>query len=214
MALKQIKSKDMSFNLSLPFQSKVWPTKFSGGINKSLKFALQKIGAFSCMDVYFLHYPAETWILNLSAYKQLVDCMKMGKTKKIGLGNFDLETVNRLFEFTGQLPHVLQMNLSLNHMDFDVLEYCRSKGIELQAYEPFGEYSENSNNKEIVEIARKYSTTVKNISLAYLYNLGIVPVAVADSREEIHELAKSKEIYLDKKDMEILFSFNTHKINK
>nr|WP_246307759.1 aldo/keto reductase [Candidatus Mycoplasma haemohominis] len=211
MALRQLRQKDKSFDLSLPFQSKVWPTKFNGGINKSLKFALQKIGAFSCIDTYFLHYPSDSWAANLLAYKQLIECMNKGQTKKVGLGNFDLDLLERLFKFTQKHPHTLQHNLSINNLNLEVLSYCRKNNIELQAYEPLGEFKSNSKNPVLKELSQKYECSVKNLLIAYLLELGIVPVVPVNSPEEINEIVNAKKIQISSEDMEILKSFNKYK---
>lgn len=214
MALKHLKQKNNKFDLILPFQSKAWPTKFTGGINKSLKFSLQKIGAFSCMDTYFLHCPSNSWAANLLAYQQLIECMNNGHTKKIGLGNFDIDMLERLFRFTNKYPHVLQHNMSVNNLDLELLNYCQNHNIELQAYEPFGEFRANSKNPILQSLAQKYGCSIKNLLLAYLLELGLVPVVTSDTPEEIKQLAEAKKIQISEEDMDVLKSMNKYKVKK
>lgn len=208
MALKDLKKEDMSFEFKVPFQSKVWPTKFAGGINKSIKFALAKIGANDYLDSYLLHAPANEESKNISAWKQLIDCRKRGQTKKIGLGDFSIAEIESLFKNTDTMPDILQLPLNINDMHSDYYAYCREKGIELQSYRPFGDYEKNKANEKLIELAKKYNTTIKNLLIAYLLNIGVTVIAMPENKEEIAEFPKAKSIVLDSKDIEILNNLN------
>lgn len=87
-----------------------------GGITKSLKFTLQKIGAISAIDSYMLHRPADNLDLNLSAWKQLIECKKNRLAKKIGLAHFDKDLIEGFYKETNVRPQFLQMELSVNNM--------------------------------------------------------------------------------------------------
>ncbi|OAL10174.1 aldo/keto reductase [Candidatus Mycoplasma haematobovis] len=204
MALKDLKKEDMSFEFKVPFQSKVWPTKFTGGINKSIKFALAKIGANDYMDSYLLHAPATEKDKNINAWKQLIDCRKRGQTKKIGLGDFSIEEIESLFNNTDIRPDILQLPLNINNMHEEYYVYCRDKGIEVQSYRPFGDYEKNKSNKQLIELAQKYNTNIKNLLIAYLLNIGITVIVMPENKEEISEFPKAKLIVLEVKDLELL----------
>lgn len=166
------------------------------------------------MDTYFLHQPSESWATNLLAYKQLIECMNNGHTKKIGLGNFDIDMLERLFRFTHKYPHVLQHNMSVNNLDLELLNYCKDHNIELQAYEPFGEIRANTRNPILQNLAKKYNCSMKNLLLAYLLELDLVPVVAFETPEEIRQLAEAKKIRLSEEDMEVLKSLNKYKAKK
>lgn len=140
--------------------------------------------------------------------------MNNGQTKKIGLGNFDVDLLERLFRFTNKYPHVLQHNMSVNNLDLELLDYCRDHNIELQAYEPFGEFRANSKNPVLQDLAKKYNCSIKNLLIAYLLELGLVPVVASDTPEEIKQLAEAKQIQISSEDMEVLKSLNKYKVKK
>ncbi|WP_216083494.1 aldo/keto reductase [Candidatus Mycoplasma haematohominis] len=211
LSLKSLRREDPNFELKLNFQSKVWPTQFFGGITKSLKFTLQKIGVLSAIDAYMLHRPAHDMSLNLSAWKQLIECKRNRLTKNIGLGHFDKDLIEKLYEATGIRPQFLQIELSVNNMRYDRIHYCRQHNIEIQAYEPLGDYEENLKNPLLIRLSEKYNTSIKHILLAFLLNQGIVPVVIPENVEEIGELLKAKEILLDPEDIELMRSLNTYK---
>lgn len=210
LSLKAIKREDYDFEFSVPFQSKVWPTQFFGGITKSLKFTLQKIGILSTIEAYMLHRPAHDMSLNLSAWKQLIECKKNRLTRTIGLGHFDKDLIEELFRCTGVRPQFLQIELSVNNMRYDRISYCRKNGIDIQAYEPLGNYEENLNNPILIEIAKKHDVTIKNLLLAFLLNLGITPIVTPESVEELPKLLDAKKIILTKEEIEKIKTINTY----
>ncbi|OAL10157.1 aldo/keto reductase [Candidatus Mycoplasma haematobovis] len=211
ITIKAIKKENPSFEFTIPFQSKVWPTQFNGGIMKSLKFSLSKIGTSSIIDSYMLHRPIQEMKLNLIAWKQLIDCRKNRLTKQIGLGHFDKDLIEKLYENTGVRPQFLQIELSVNNMRWDRIHYCREHDIDIQAYEPLGDYLSNSQNATLISLAQKYNTTIKNLLLAYLLNQGITPVVTPETVEEIKEFPLAKNIILEAEDIEVMNSINTYK---
>ncbi|CBY93090.1 aldo/keto reductase family oxidoreductase [Mycoplasma haemofelis str. Langford 1] len=206
MALRNIKKADMSFRFNVAFQSKVWPSKFPGGVNKSLKFALSKIGVNNYMDSYLLHAPADTIEKNITAWKQLIDCQTRGQTKRIGLGDFTIEVMDALFEATGRRPDVLQLPISLSNMHFEYISYCQENSIELQSYRPLEGWEKYSGNKILVDLAAKYGTTIKNLISAFFLNLGITVILLPESKGEIGELIKAKSLILSKEDLDLIKS--------
>lgn len=211
ITIKAIKKEDPTFEFTIPFQSKVWPTQFNGGIMKSLKFSLSKIGASSIIDSYMLHRPIQEMKLNLIAWKQLIDCRKNRLTKQIGLGHFDKDLVEKLYENTGVRPQFLQIELSVNNMRWDRIHYCRENDIDIQAYEPLGDYTSNSQNPTLIALAKKYGVSIKNLLLAYLLNQGITPVVTPETVEEIKEFPLAKNIILEPQDIEEMQKINSYK---
>ncbi|AGX89094.1 aldo/keto reductase [Mycoplasma parvum] len=210
LTLKTLRKENVNFNFKPYFQSKVWPSQFSGGIVKSLKFSLNKIGVNTVMNTYLLHRPSTNMELNFSAYKQLVFCKKNALTKKIGLCNFDKDTILWLQKLTGVLPDILQYECSVNNMRWDRISFCKKHNIELQASSPFGNYSKNKDNELLQKMSKKYGISIKALLAAYLINYEIVPIIVPESEEEIGEIIKSKEIKISEEDLKLLGGLNEY----
>ncbi|AFN65114.1 aldo/keto reductase family protein [Mycoplasma wenyonii str. Massachusetts] len=210
LALKSLKRSESKFEFIPYFQSKVWPSQFTGGIIKSLKFSLSKIGADTIMHTYFLHRPSNNMEQNLSAYKQLVSCKNNSLTKRIGLCNFDKDMIVWFHQQTGVLPDVVQYECSVNNMRWDRIHYCKENNIELHGHTPFGNYAKNEKNTVLLDMAKKYEVSLKTLLAAYLVNHEITPIVVPSSEEEIGELIKARDIKLDKKDLETLDKLNEY----
>lgn len=75
-------------------------------------------------------------------------------------------------------------NLSLNNLGLEILSYCQEHKIELQTYEPLGEFKSNSKNPILKELSQKYECYIKSLLVAYLLELEIVPVVPVDSPQK------------------------------
>ncbi|ADX97949.1 aldo/keto reductase [Mycoplasma suis] len=210
LTLKTLRKEDANFNFLPYFQSKVWPSQFSGGIIKSLKFSLSKIGVTTVMHTYLLHRPSPNKELNFSAYKQLVNCKQNSLTKRIGLCNFSNAMINWLHKLTGVFPDILQYDCSVDSMNWKGIEFGKQHNIEVQASLPFGDYSKNKQNPILIDMAAKYGITIKALLAAFLLNHEIVPIVVPEAEEEIREIIKAKEIKLSKEDLETLNGLNEY----
>ncbi|UUD37360.1 aldo/keto reductase family protein [Mycoplasmoides fastidiosum] len=210
IAIKKIETKYKRFSLKMELQSKIWPSQYKGGINKSLKTSLQKLGNIQEIDSYLLHRPHCDTKMTISAWKQLVDCKRIRNVKVIGVSNFDKDLILKLYEITNYLPEFNRIELSVNNMRWDRINFCKSKNIAIQAYAPLGDIESNLTDKRIIKIAEKYDATVPQILLAYLMYFDISPIICAHNKKEIDEYAKAKEIDLNAKDIEELNKINTY----
>ncbi|AEW45713.1 aldo/keto reductase family oxidoreductase [Mycoplasma haemocanis str. Illinois] len=199
------------YDCTLPFQSKAWPTQYSQGIPKTIKFSIGKIGISTIIDGYMLHRPHPDMEVNLLAWRQLIDCRKCKLVRKIGLGNFDKDMIEKLYEKTGVRPDFLQVELSLNNMRWDRIVYCQERGIEIQAYEPFGDLAANAQNPDLIKLTEKYKITIRVLLISFLLNVGVVPIVVPEKIEDVAEFIKAKDVVLEKEDIEFLKTLNSYK---
>lgn len=90
-------------------------------------FPLDQQGVFELADVD----PAET-------YKAMEKLLQTGKVRAIGLCNFNIRRLKDIMSKTSIVPAVNQIERHPYLQQPDVLEFCRSKGILVQAYSPLG----------------------------------------------------------------------------
>ena len=68
---------------------------------------------------------------------------------------------------------VNQVLAHISNTPFDVIDYCQSKGIAIEAYSPVA-HGEAMKNEKIVEIAKKYDVTVPQLCIKYDIQLGLI----------------------------------------
>ena len=61
-----------------------------------------------------------------------------GKAKAIGVSNFSITNLEKLLKVAKIVPAANQVELHPENPQWELLEYCNSKGIHLTAYSPLG----------------------------------------------------------------------------
>uniref|UniRef100_A0A5K3FVL4 Aldo_ket_red domain-containing protein n=1 Tax=Mesocestoides corti TaxID=53468 RepID=A0A5K3FVL4_MESCO len=64
--------------------------------------------------------------------------VSVGLVKSIGVSNFNRKQLDRIMKICTIPPAVNQIEVSLNCMNTKLIEYCHSKGIQVEAYAPIG----------------------------------------------------------------------------
>ena len=149
---------------------------------KSLRAACEaSLGALGvdAIDLYQLHAvdprtPLETSVRALASLKA------DGKVKRVGLCNV---TVGQI-QAAREIVTIDSVQVSLSVLDDEnlrngVAEYCRDHGIRLIAYRPLGgvdKVARLSRDAVLKEVAERHGKTAQEVALAWLMDLGTVPI--------------------------------------
>jgi diketogulonate reductase-like aldo/keto reductase len=136
----------------------------------------------------------------MRALERLVDD---GKIRSLGVSNFeieDLEEARSLLE-----RHPIVCNQVLYHLGERTIEeeevpYCRSRGIAIVGYTPFGrgDWMDRAGLEVLERIARERQTTVRAVILAFLTrDDDLVTIPKASTVVHVEENARGGELRLD-----------------
>ncbi|KAG0353070.1 NADP-dependent oxidoreductase domain-containing protein [Gamsiella multidivaricata] len=189
-------------------------------VQPALETSLKNLG-LDYVDLYLMHWPvafkagseaipkdSEGNILQedvdfTETYKAMEDLLKTGKTKAIGVSNFTIKNLTKLLKSAKVVPAVNQVELHPELPQWDLLEFCESKGIHLTAYSPLGSTdSALIKRGEIAEIAKKHKSTPANVLISWARQRGtsVIPKSVTESRI----ISNFKDIELDSEDLKTL----------
>jgi diketogulonate reductase-like aldo/keto reductase len=112
---------------------------------------------------------------NREAWRALEDALEAGKLRAIGVSNFERRDLENLLESATVVPHVNQLLVHAGNTPSDLLAYCESKGILVEAYSPIA-HGEILDNPEVRAMADTYDATVPQLCIRYTLQLGTVPV--------------------------------------
>jgi diketogulonate reductase-like aldo/keto reductase len=110
---------------------------------------------------------------NRQAWRALEEAYETGKLRAIGVSNFlqaDLESILATSTVT---PHVNQLLAHVGNTPSDLIAYCESKGILVEAYSPIA-HGEMLKNTEVQAMADAYRVTVPQLCIRYTLQLGAV----------------------------------------
>jgi diketogulonate reductase-like aldo/keto reductase len=139
---------------------------------------------------------------NLAAWRALEDAHKAGKLRAIGVSNFEEVDLDNILENCTVAPVVNQILVHVSNTPFELIDYCQSKGILVEAYSPIA-HGEMLKNQEIRAIAEKYSVTIPQLCIRYCLQLGTLPLPRTANPEHMRNNAAVDFEIVDA-DMEVL----------
>jgi diketogulonate reductase-like aldo/keto reductase len=168
--------------------------------NRSLK-AL----GFSYLDLYLIHWPVgglrnETW-------KAMEYLLKTKKCRAIGVSNYMIWHLEELLENSSTTPAVNQVEFSPYLYQKDLLEFCRSHNIQLEAYSPLTK-GHKLKDPKLMAIASKYSKTSAQILIRWALQHQVVVIPKSSRKERIRENSEVFDFSISTEDMKVLDSFN------
>ena len=172
---------------------------------------IRKMG-LDYLDMMIIHSP-QPWVEvnqsenryvegNREAWRALEDALKAGKLRAIGISNFLKGDVDSLWETAEIKPMVNQVLCHVSNTPLDLIEYCQSKGIVMEAYSPVA-HGEALKNAAIAEMAQKYGVSVPQLCIRYDIQLGMIVLPKTANPEHMKSNADVDFVISDT-DMEVL----------
>jgi len=171
--------------------------------------SLETLG-LDCIDLMLIHSP-QPWDDfrsgdyaegNREAWRALEDAYRAGKLRSIGVSNFLSSDLEDLLEHRTVVPHVNQILVHAGNTPFELIAYCESQNILVQAYSPIA-HGEILKNVEVREMAEKYGVTVPQLCIRYTLQLGTVPLPKTGNPEHMTSNAQV-DFEITDEDMEVL----------
>jgi diketogulonate reductase-like aldo/keto reductase len=181
--------------------SKVWNTAQGyDSTVKAFEASLQKLNT-DYLDLYLIHWPVkgrynETW-------KALEELYRQKRIRAIGVSNFLQHHLEDLLTEATVVPMVNQMEFHPYLVQQDLLNYCRSKNIQYEAWSPLmqGKIFEMDVFKEM---ALKYKKTIAQIVLRWDLQKGVVTIPKSSKKQRIIDNAAIFDFSISEKDMAVL----------
>ncbi|WP_027119349.1 aldo/keto reductase family protein [[Mycoplasma] testudinis] len=190
-------------------QSKVWTNQFHQ-VKKELIKSLTDLRLLK-LDSYLLHRPHWDMKVNIKAWQDLIKCQQQGLVTEIGVSNFDYEMIMILYNKTGVMPAINQIELSVSNMRWDRIFNNKKLKIVTQSWRPLtNDFKSISKNPLIVQLSKKYKVAEALILVAFLKNLKLCPIVKSQNQERIIENAKAFEIKLSEKEIAQLQKLNIY----
>lgn len=177
------------------------------GIDGSLK-AL----GLDYIDMMIIHSP-QPWVEvnqsdnryfegNLEAWRALTDAYKAGKIKAIGVSNFLKEDIENIWINAEVKPMVNQVLCHISNTPLELIDYCQSKGIVVEAYSPVA-HGEALRIPAIAQMAEKYGVSVPQLCIRYDIQFGMI--VLPKTANPVHMKSNADvDFVISDEDMEIL----------
>jgi diketogulonate reductase-like aldo/keto reductase len=142
------------------------------------------------LDVYLMHWPASKAVhddwekINLSVWRQMEELVYSGKVRYIGVSNFKVNQLESLMASCRIRPFVNQIEHHPGFNQQDIVEYCKTNNIIVQAWSPFRS-GRSLKKKEVISVAGKYGRTPAQIILKWCIQDGIIPIVKSTSPDRM-----------------------------
>lgn len=139
------------------------------------------------VDLLLIHWPKKrNFSRTIETWKALVELEDEGLSKSIGVSNFTIPLLEKLLQETEVVPAVNQVEFHTFLYQKDLLDYCREKEIQVEAYSPLAR-ARFLDNDLLQKIAEKYNKTAAQVMLAWCVNHGLVVIPKSTHEGRIKE---------------------------
>lgn len=139
---------------------------------------------------------------NRAVWRALEDALSDGKLRAIGVSNFLQSDIENILAACRVKPMVNQILCHISNTPLELIQFCRSHGITVEAYSPVA-HGEALKNPVINETAKKYGVSAARLCIRYTIQLGLISIPKASSENHLKEnIDVDFEISAD--DMEML----------
>jgi len=214
--------------------SKCWNTYHSRPkVAQCLDQILQRL-QLDYLDLYLIHWPMGfkedagdypvgpdgklegSDVHYTETYQAMEDLVATGKTRFIGLSNFNISQIKDILQIAKIRPVCNQFEVNPLLQNNELVEFCQQNNIIVVAYAPLGApdrgWSKSGDpipleNPKLLELAKKHNKTPAQVILRWLHqrNIVVIPKSVTPSR-----LAQNIQIFdfeLSQEDIDVFKLF-------
>lgn len=180
--------------------TKLWNSDH--GYDRTLRACDQSLARLGIahVDLYLVHWPApgrrETW-------RAMERLLAEGKARAIGVSNYTTRHLDELLGECSIAPAVDQVEFHPFLHQRELLEYCRAKKIQLEAYGPLVR-GQRMDHPAIARVARRHGRTPAQVLVRWGIEHEIVTIPKSARPERIRENADVFGFALDAEDLAAL----------
>ncbi|RZT02373.1 aldo/keto reductase [Cuneatibacter caecimuris] len=161
------------------------------------------------LDLYLIHWPnpikyREHWQeTNAGTWKAFEELYRAGLIRAIGVSNFlphHLEEISKTAEVA---PMVNQIRLCPGETQPEVVKYCRSHNMLLEAYSPMGT-GRIFEVPEMKTLAEKYGRSIAQICIRWSLQMGYLPLPKSVTPARIQENTQVFDFELSPEDVSLI----------
>jgi len=140
------------------------------------------------LDLYLVHWPnpihfRDSWKeKNAESWRAMEKLYKEGKIRAIGVSNFFEHHLEALDETAEVKPMVNQIHISPGETQSELVSYCRSRGMLIEAYSPLGT-GKVLESPDLITLAHKYRVSVPQLCLRWSLQNGYLPLPKSKDKD-------------------------------
>ncbi|MCI2421184.1 aldo/keto reductase [Saccharopolyspora sp. K220] len=177
---------------------------------KAFDESLTRLG-LDYVDLYLIHWPVPAKDRYVETWRAFQELHADGRAKAIGVSNFQIPHLRRLFEETDVVPAVNQIELHPNLTQAQLRAFHAEHGIATEAWSPLGRNSGLLNDTTLTSLAEKYGKTAAQVVLRWHLQLGNVTIPKSATPSRIQENIEVFDFELADDDVAAISALETGK---
>ena len=144
-----------------------------------------------CADVVLLHWPSDLIDAGtlLPVWKELESMKKEGLCKVLGVCNFSISALQKLIPICSVRPSINQVERHPLLPQYDLLDYCSSVGIVVQAHSPLGGGKLLQGHSTINKIAQESGMSPATALVSWNLQQGVPVVVKSSTSAHLRQIA-------------------------
>jgi len=179
--------------------TKVWNDDMRGDrVEAAFAASLRRL-ELDYVDLYLLHWPIAGKIAR--SWQALEKLQRAGRIRAIGVSNFLIPHLAELEAAAEVAPAVNQIEFHPYLQSRPLVDFCRAKGIQLEAWSPLMQGGALLRDPALAEIARRRGKTVAQVILRWDIQGGVVTIPKSVRPDRIAENAAVFDFALTEAEM-------------
>lgn len=161
------------------------------------------------IDLFLIHWPnpiafRDHWQeANAGTWKAFEELYNAGRIRSIGISNFHPHHIEELMQTATIAPMVNQIRLCPGDTQDEVVDYCRSRNMLLEAYSPLG-FGKIFDVPEMQTLAEKYGKSIAQICIRWSLQRGYLPLPKSVTPTRIKQNAEVFDFELSANDVQLI----------
>ena len=170
--------------------------------------SMKKLG-LDYLDLLLIHWPnpiafRDHWQkANAETWKAMEELYRAGRIRAIGVSNFRQHHIEELMKTATVAPMVNQIRLCPGDTQDEVVNYCRNRGMLLEAYSPLG-VGRVFDVPEMQALAAKYGRSVAQVCIRWSLQRGYLPLPKSVTPSRIADNLKVFDFELEEDDVDMI----------
>lgn len=160
------------------------------------------------LDLLMIHWPNPGEDRYVDAWRGLNDLLEEGVVRAVGVSNFKVAHLQRLFDETGVIPDVNQIQLNPYLTRDGIRAFHQAHGIVTEAWSPLDRGRGLLGELAVSTLAEEYGRTPAQIVLRWHLELGAVPIPRSSHPARMRENLDVFDFRLDQRAVSRLSSLD------
>jgi 2,5-diketo-D-gluconate reductase A len=162
--------------------------------------SMTKLG-IDVLDLFLIHWPLPMFDQFVDTWRAFEKLQADGRVRSIGVSNFEIEHLERLFAETDVVPAVNQVELHPQFPQAELRAFHAEHGILTESWGPIGQGKGLLENEHVLKVARAKDRTPAQVVLRWHIQLGLVVIPKSVTPSRIAENFAVFDFELDESDM-------------